>query len=428
MIVFKGYMRIIKRNIWTILMYVFIFIGIAKMIQASLGSSVQSQGFVSQKLNVAVMNRDGSVLGEALETLMDQKQNLIDVEDDQQVLQEEMYYGNLAYVVVVPEGAQERLETLYSAAAGQQDTAQESADTEQNGLLQDSTVEAVDAAQEGVDLNVGLLECISDPDAVEAFYVESQINMFLNQVSIYLSNGYEMEEACSRALNLGEQTPAVTLIDTNGNSGERKDYSYYFGYMPYAFLGSVVMTLSLIIMEFKKKEIRRRMESSAVPFVTQNMAAFAACMTVGILIWIICILANVILYNGGVFHDPNVGYYLLNSVCCMLVALSLGYLAGMISNGPASLNGITNILSLGLCFLGGIMVPLEMLGGTVRKVAQFLPTYWYSTVNGLLADYSELSPQILKTIRQGYLIQILFAAAVLAIALLVKRVNQQEKE
>ncbi len=426
MIVFKGYMRIIKRNIWTILMYVFIFMGIAKMIQTSLGSSIQAQGFVSQKTNVAVMNRDGSALGDALEKLMEEKQNLVFVEDDLQVMQEEMYYGNLDYIVVVPEGAQEQLQ---KSAAEQTEIVQENAD-EQAETVQENADEQADMMQASVtdaDLTAGLLECVSVPDAVETFYVESQSNMFLNQVSIYLSAGYEVEEACSHVLALGEQTPAVTLMDTNGNSGERKDYAYYFGYMPYAFLGSAIMALSLIIMEFKKKDIRRRMESSAVPFTTQNIAAFAACMIVGIMIWGICILANALFYNGGVFRDPNAGYYLLNSVCCLLVALSLGYLAGMISTGPATMNGITNILSLGLCFLGGVMVPLEMLGGTVRKVAQFLPTYWYSTVNGLLADYSELSPQIMKTIRQGYLIQVLFAAAALAIALLVKKVNQQER-
>ena len=82
--------------------------------------------------------------------------------------------------------------------------------------------------------------------------------------------------------------------------------------------------------------------------------------------------------------------YMLNSFSCMLVALALGYFTGMISENAVALNGINNVLSLGLCFLGGVFVPLEMLGNGIVSIAQFLPTYWYSRINGILRDYGEI--------------------------------------
>ena len=76
-----------------------------------------------------------------------------------------------------------------------------------------------------------------------------------------------------------------------------------------------------------------------------------------------------------------------------------------------ALNGINNVLSLGLCFLGGVFVPLEMLGNGIVSIAQFLPTYWYSRINGILRDYGELSSELWHTIWAGLLIQLAFALA-----------------
>ena len=117
-----------------------------------------------------------------------------------------------------------------------------------------------------------------------------------------------------------------------------------------------------------------------------------------------------------------------NSLCCILVALSLGYLSGLLANSPGAVNGINNILSLGLCFLGGIFVPLEMLGSGVQKISRFLPTYWYSVINGILGDYGTITPKLRETILEGYAVQLLSAAAYFGIAMLVRRMQRQEKE
>ena len=174
-------------------------------------------------------------------------------------------------------------------------------------------------------------------------------------------------------------------------------------------------------MEFKKKAVQRRMLSSSVPFIRQNLAAVASFLLVGGVVWAICIALQAVFYRGGIFAGMHTGYYLLNSGALMLVALSLGYLSGMLSNSPAGLNGLTNVISLGLCFLGGVFVPLEMLGSKMKLVAQFLPTYWYSRINDILGDYGTVSGELSAVVWKGILIQLLFAAACFAVTLAVKR-------
>lgn len=80
----------------------------------------------------------------------------------------------------------------------------------------------------------------------------------LNQIRVYKKSGFSMEEACERALALAEIQPDVTLFDVSGSGGIRPAYNAFFLYLPYGILAGLIMSLSVVIMAFRKKEIRRR--------------------------------------------------------------------------------------------------------------------------------------------------------------------------
>lgn len=412
MTVFRGYLLIIRRYIATIMMYIVIFAAVTLGIQQAYVSTGIPEGFSAMQIKVAVIDRDGGVLGETLKKLIGREQKLVELPDDRGVLQEALYYGDVEYILVIPEGAQERLISSDAKEQAIQQTIEKN--------TQEQT--AVDSIQEGI------LESITAPESVTGFYVSAQVDMLLNQICVLSGCGYSFEEACAQALALGEKQARVELLDINGNEGLRPGYNYYFAYMPYAFLGGAIMSAGFVIMEFKRRDIRRRMESCAVPLLWQNIAALCAVLLIGVVLWSVCILLHVAVYRGGVFTDGNGLYYILNSLACLLVALSLGYFAGMCVNGPTALNGINNVLSLGLCFLGGIFVPIEMLGSGVGTIARFLPTWWYSRINGILGDYGTLSGEMRTTVWQGLVIQLVFAFAVIGISLAVRRMHIQEKE
>ena len=105
MTVFKGYLLIIRRNLGTILMYISIFVGVAAMIQATNQNTGTTGDFKNQQLNVAVIDRDGGVLSDTFRKMLEREQNLLEIEDDEQVIQEELFYHNVEYVVIIPEGA-----------------------------------------------------------------------------------------------------------------------------------------------------------------------------------------------------------------------------------------------------------------------------------------------------------------------------------
>lgn len=49
---------------------------------------------------------------------------------------------------------------------------------------------------------------------------------------------------------------------------------------------------------------------------------------------------------------------------------------------------IVTPVSLGISFMSGVFVPLSMLGSTVKKIARFIPVYWYEDLMICFRDLS----------------------------------------
>lgn len=111
----------------------------------------------------------------------------------------------------------------------------------------------------------------------------------------------------------------------------------------------------------------------------------------------------------------------------MLVTLSLAFFIGILVKKAVQVNMIVTPFSLGLCFICGVFVPLSLLGEQVKRVAQFLPVYWYSKTNDLLGDYQTLPANIQEKVWQGIGIQLVFMAAIIGVTLMLTKMRQQER-
>ena len=110
--------------------------------------------------------------------------------------------------------------------------------------------------------------------------------------------------------------------------------------------------------------------------------------------------------------------YALNSLVFVIIALSIGFLLGNICDSKI-ISPISTVISLGCAFLGGSFVPQEVLGENVLKIARIIPSYWFVKANDTIAETGVFTSGALKEIF-GYMgIQLCFAAAFLAVALVV---------
>ena len=110
----------------------------------------------------------------------------------------------------------------------------------------------------------------------------------------------------------------------------------------------------------------------------------------------------------------------------MGLSLALAFFIGMIAKNASVITSITNVLSLGLCFLGGVFVPLDFLSESITKVSQLLPVYWYEEILLILVQFPELSAANQASINRGLLIQLLYIAALFCIGLVIGRVKSQD--
>ena len=110
----------------------------------------------------------------------------------------------------------------------------------------------------------------------------------------------------------------------------------------------------------------------------------------------------------------------------MMVSLSLSYLLGLFVKNSNMLSGIANILSLGMCFLCGVFVPMNIMDRNVLKVSQFLPVYWYENVNETLGSYSHLTGEAAVSVWKGIGLEAMFVVVFVCMILAVTRYQRQK--
>jgi len=380
--VFKGYMKITSRNIGTMLMYFIIFFTMAVFMQKTY-TSEELDNFAAVKNKVAIVDEDKGNLARLLKEYLKDVHHVKEYSHDEELLQEEMYYGNIEYIVWIPKDFEQK---LISGEAAVKETAR--------------------------------------PGTYSGAYVEQQISGFLNHLRTYKAAGFSDEEI-EKAIQEREKS-IVKLADPNGNGGAASMHSYLFQFLPYIMIAALSYVLSFILAAFNNKDVKNRMRASAISGRREALESFLAFAVIGLGFWCMCMLFTAILYGKEFTGDVLLPYYLMNSLALLVVALSISFLVGNTVKDKVAINGVVNVLSLGMSFLCGAFIPLSMLSVEVKKVAVFLPVYWYEKINDLLSVSGRLSDSMKITIWKGLGIQLLFAAACLGVGLAVTKLKRQE--
>ena len=384
MTVFKGYMKIWKRNLGMAVMYFMIFMMMSMFSQMA-ASRNQAGAYEKEAVPIAVIDEDGGVLAGGLREYLGGIHDLRKVGSSREEIQEALYYRRISYVVRIPEGFD-------------------------RGFVE----------------NGKKIQTTRLPDSNSAVYLENQIDTFLNGVRVYLAGGYSPEEAVNRMLETEQAKAKVTLLDKNGNAGKKEGYSYLLQFFPFLVLSILGFTASGILMVFREKEVRNRMYCAPVSAMRQNLEVVAAFICVGLLNWA-AVMAVLLAWFGDRFlESANRWYYLGNTVLMTLTALAISLLIGLTCRSKNALTAIVNTVSLGMCFVCGVYVPLEVMGEKLKIVSQFLPVYWYEVINNRLSQFSELTGAMKSEIWKGFAIQLVFAVACVFVALLLGRRTEKE--
>ena len=380
MTVFKGYMKVIRQNRGLILLYVTIFFACTILMQSMAGKTEKS--YQAESLKVAVADGDGGILAKALETYLGNFHEIIPMENDISAMQEKLFYREVEYIVRIP-----------------------------------------DKFVEKCILNGEKISVTTIPDTYSGIYVDQQINSFFNNAKACLAAGLTEEETAGA---LTEKIPVkVALIGKTGST-DNPGYMYYFRYLPYLFLALFGFVAGNILIVFSKKEVKNRMLASPVSARRQSLEGLLSMALFGVCVMVFTLLAAVIYYGEDLYGNENFGYYLLNTLAVFLVSMSVAYLAGTLAANKDALTGIVNILSLGMCFLCVVFVPMNIMDRNVLKVSQFLPVYWYENVNETLGSYSHLTGEAAVSVWKGIGLEAMFAVVFVCMILAVTRYQRQK--
>ena len=380
--VFKAFFKTVKRQSTSLSIYFIIFLVLTILLTTN-GKAQQETTYKATKVKIAVIDRDNSILSKSLYNYIDANHTIINIKDDKETMADELFYQNVEYIVIIDQGFQDNIK------AGNCEN---------------------------------IIETLKVPQSVSGQFVDSQITQYLSTLNIYVSSGYSVADASKFALDTSAISAQVSLQKINDTSTVRSSTYYFFTYIPYVLICILTVGLGSILITFRKYDLNSRIQCSALSITKKNLSLTLSSLLFSFACWLLFIIMAVIMYNTDFFSMKGL-LYVSNSVVFLLIAMSIVYFISYFVQSTSTLSMISNVLGLGLSFLGGIFVPLEFMSSGVVAFAKFLPTYWYVKANQIVDTYTGTSEQI-NTFLSYIGIESIFALAIFSAALAASKLKK----
>lgn len=385
--VYKAFFKVIKKNLPQIMIYVVVFMALAVGL-GNVNNKTVNTDFAETKVNVVFINNDAnSWLAEGLKDYLGKNAHLVNIPNDPQKLQDALFFREAEYIVKVPKGFTE-------------------------GLLSGKPVQ---------------LEKTAVPASASEIYVDNLINKYLNTAKVYITNGGNLsdEQLLSYVDNDLSQKTEVKLNNSVKEVSKSEKASFYFNYLAYSLFAVLILGVGSVMLVFNNKDLKKRNLCSPIRLENMNFQMILGNLSFAVLAWFAIVFTSFIMYGSYMFTIRGL-LFLLNSLIFTFAALSISFLIGNIINGPGAMSAAANVVSLGTCFISGVFVPQALLGKTVLKIASFTPNYWYVKSNNSIVKLVNFNSENLTPVLSNMLIVLGFAAAALAVTLVVikqKRIN-----
>ena len=390
--VFKACMLVIKHHSVSFAINIIVFVILAVVI-GSLTAEQFNPDFSAIRPRFTIINRDGeSPLINGLTAFMRDNGEEVEFEDDRTTLQDATFFHATDLIIIIPQGFHE------SFIAGDPKD----------------------------------IEIVKTTQIARGFLAESLVEQYLNLVRVYMAAGNPLgEEAIVSAVlsDLSEEA-AIEKVRFGISAPVDTAFKWYVQMMNYIVLIITFLCVTNVSMVFKRPDLRMRNLCAPLKPRSLSVQQLLASAVMSFVAWVLMVVLGFIL-NGANLSGVDsriIALMLLNSFIIMLYALALSSLASSFTGSANAQNAIANVMTLTLCFLGGVFVPLSMLGDGILAVSRFLPTYWNVIALERIVELTSFEASALVPVWQAMAIQIAFAVAIFCVSLLVsKHINQSER-
>ncbi len=380
--VFNLYFKLLKSNKWIIVLYFAIFLTVALVISdaQSIDGNNDQEKMKEEVLTITIIDEDKKIFGEGLMKYFSERNKILEMEYDEEAILDKLYWRKLDYALVIPKGFEKS--------------------------LLDENIEDME------------LKCMKVPGYFDAEFFESELSMYTAKLTSLLKSGYSMNEAQQQLLDLQDEEIKVEVA-TFINKNQNDKTTMFLLYVPYLFITLGMNGIGLILLTINAPLVKARMECSSTQLKTRIAGLIGGITMYGVLLMAVVLIVVVILSKGSIFTDERLPYFLLNMLAMLLFSLSLGFFTGTVSKNSDVVNGLVNVLSIGLCFMGGVFVPYEFFGDAVLKVARFVPTYWYAVNNMNIGAMTQMTPEFAKEIFWQISLIVGYALVIFAVTIVI---------
>lgn len=381
--VFKLCLKILRKNIPSMLIYIIIFLVISLILSSTMTNEQQQDTLFTQaKSNIAFICEENTPLIDGFKQELGRVANFVELPDEHEALQDALYFRSVSYILRVPEGFTE-------------------------SFMQGENVQ---------------LEKTTVPNSISNTYIDLTIDKYFNTARLYVQ---QMENISQESLvrHLESDLAVGTSVELKTISDKPTNHTYanyYFNFLSYSLLSILILGMASLLLVFYNSDLKRRNACAPLSSSSVNLQFILAILVFTILSWLITI-AVCLLFNFKNSLNMNTVYFIINSLAFAVCGAGISFLIGNTVKGPNAIPAISNVVTLGLCFISGVFVPMELLGTSVLKIASFTPTYWFVKANNQIAELTQFDLANLEPILLSMLIQLGFALAFFATALVINK-------
>ncbi|WP_167956925.1 ABC transporter permease [Anaerosporobacter faecicola] len=387
--VFNGYIKILKKSIPTLLIYVAVFTVILVLFSNTSSNSTTGT-FEATKVDTAFINNDeDSVLAADLKDYLSDYCEFVDVGTEKEELEDALFIRKVEYILTVEEGFEQR--------------------------FLDNKVVTVDKR--------------SVPDSTDGVYIDNMINNYFNTLKSYYEIMPEksLSELCALTRDTLDETASLNLVQDKTDADSESHYQVFYNFLSYLFIAGLVTCIGSIMVVFNDIHISRRINVAPVSNRSVTLQTMLANLIFSFVIFILMIVMSIVL-SPSKEMTTGLALHILNAFVFMFCALGISYMVGSLLKSEKVIGAIATVLSLGLAFLSGAFVPQYLLPENVMKVARFTPNYWFVCVNDRIAEITTFTQENTGEIF-GYMgIELIFAVALFCIAVVISKKRNQRCE
>ena len=353
MTVFKTFLKILRKNLFMVIVFSGVLILFAGL---NMNSQDKSATFTSVKPDVIIVNQDeekGITKG-----FIDYiKENSVtpSVKDDEEARNDALFYNDTDYIIYIPKGFNED--------------------------FMEGKIDSLEV-KKGMNFN--------------SSYAEMMINRYLHIASTYrdkVDNQDDLVKIINEVLKNNTEVEITSKLDTDNLARA----VFYYNFESYSLIVSLLFIITLILSIFNSDTIRKRTVISSTNYKKNNRILLLCNLLYAFVLWAIYTVLSFFLI-GDVMFTANGIMLIINSFIHLIMLTSLAFFIGNAIKNKDVVNGVTNVVGLGTSFLCGVFVPLSYLPDSVVKIAHIIPTYYYVESNEMITTLEEVNMTTLQPI------------------------------